>query len=82
MKKEELKIKLQELGVNENVYSLNDGLKFDAFNVEENYGMWYVFYYERGDRCEERLFLDESDAYKYLYERFIKELQTQNYSDE
>ncbi len=64
MKKAELILKLQELGIQESAYSINEGLKFDAFNVEEYYGMWYVYYYERGNRCEERLFIEESKAYK------------------
>ncbi|TAF26600.1 MAG: hypothetical protein EAZ70_08400 [Runella slithyformis] len=39
MKKEELKIKLQELGVNENVYSLNDGTMSEGIGVKNDYSL-------------------------------------------
>jgi hypothetical protein len=82
MKKDELLAGLKSLGVSEDAFSLNDGLKSDAFIVEENYGMWYVFYYEKGERCEERLFIEESKAYQYLFERFVKESHNYDFLDD
>lgn len=72
---EELKIKLSNNNVPERWYSLDDGLKPDAFILLKNYSKWEYFYLsEKGDRSELRLFHSDSEAYDHLLEILKDEL--------
>ena len=49
MRVEELKEKLNELKVPKEWYSINEGLKFDAYILNKVYYYWEYFYFdERG----------------------------------
>jgi hypothetical protein len=50
MNKKELSKRLAELGIRNDAYSLDGKLINDAWIVDENYGAWAVFYFERGSR--------------------------------
>lgn len=67
MNLKQLKIKLDEMNVPSNWYSLNEGLKHDALILEYQYGKWLYYYFdERGGRNDEKIFLQEDAACKNL----------------
>lgn len=71
MTRAELKIELDKINIPENYYSLYDELMPDRIVVYHNYSQWEVFYYERGSRNNEKIFLSEDAACKYVLNYFI-----------
>jgi hypothetical protein len=71
MTRDELKIKLNEMNIPEDYYSLYDDLGSDRIIIFHNYSKWEVFFYERGSRRCERIFLSENDACEYVLKYFI-----------
>ena len=67
MDKLELRRRLNQHRVRPDHYSLDGRLKNDAFILEETHGKWTVFYFERGDRYDERVFDSEERACGYIY---------------
>jgi hypothetical protein len=68
-----LKEKLDNLAVNENLYSLNGNLLPDRVILYNSYDKWLVFYFdERGNRDEEQNFNSENEACQYIYNYFRK----------
>lgn len=71
----ELKDKLYWGNVPERWYSLNEGLKPDAYILCKNYFKWESFYLdERGERHDYRIFDNEQDAYDYLWKKMKYQL--------
>lgn len=70
----DLKIELEEIGVLESSYSINDGLKEDAYIIDDIGGIWKCFYYERGEELGVSLFKTETEAYQYILNQFKKQL--------
>lgn len=71
MNKEELKIKLDLLGVKPTQYSLKGELEPDRVILFHNYNEWQVFYLdERGGRNDQKSFSSESEACLYIYKIF------------
>ena len=71
----ELKQKLDEAGVNEDYYSLNEGYGFPPDKMCINYTKrlgWHVFFSEKGDALESKWFKTEDEACNYFYEQMIK----------
>lgn len=68
----ELKIALEELGISESNYSINNGLKEDALTIENIGGIWKFFYFERGEELGMSLFKTETEAYQYLLDQYKK----------
>ncbi len=79
MNKNDLKIHLDKLKVNRGYYSLNGDILPDRLVLYQNYNMWEVFYFdERGNRKDERVFMTESDACKYILEHFKKQKEIES----
>ena len=76
MRIEELKEKLNELKVPKEWYSINEGLKFDAYILNKVYYYWEYFYFdERGGQNEYRKFDNESDACMFFFNKLDKEMK-------
>ncbi len=78
MNKLELKEKLNELGIDENQYSLEGELLTDRIVLYHSYHEWRVFYFdERGNEDQKVIFNSEEDACKYIYKEFkeMKEIR-------
>ena len=68
MTKAQLKEYLEEHGFNPQTSSLESGLHADQYALEENYGVWSVYYKERGVRSGEMTFTNEEEACGYFLE--------------
>ena len=80
MNREELKNKLDELGVYAGFYSLEGELLPDRIVLYHNYAKFEVSYFdERGNRDNERVFFSESDACNYIYDYFRKKNDNPGY---
>lgn len=76
MNREELKRKLDELGVSDKEYSLYGSLEPDRIVLYQNYSKWEVFYFsERGSREDYQFFFSEELACQYIYETIRHSLQ-------
>lgn len=62
MKKCELKQKLLNKQIPKHFYNLNGGLPNEKFSLNENNGIWEVYYSERGNKTGLRTFEFEEDA--------------------
>ncbi len=73
MKREELKKRLQEMGIREGTYNL-DGIGRDdeRFNLIYENGQWTVYYGEHGQRTNPKSFSSEEEACDYLLEKLEK----------
>lgn len=74
MNKLELIKKLKEKGILESAYSLNGGLPGDKYVLsDDGYGVWSVYYSERGERIGEKNFKSESEACTYLLKKLLSD---------
>lgn len=75
MNREELKIKLTEIGVDVNRLSLYGDLVDDRIIIYQNYSKWEVFYFsERGSREDFHVFASEDLACQYIYNMLREEM--------
>jgi hypothetical protein len=75
MNLEELKSRIDKNRIPAEWYSLDDGLKTDAFILYKNYSLWEFFYLdERGGRNGKRIFKTDEEAYDYLWHKLETEL--------
>ena len=74
MRKHELKRKLMENSVPEDMYSLEGGLPNEAYCLNREGSLWEVYYSERGIKTGIRHFESEEQACDYLYELIIDAL--------
>lgn len=66
----DLQNELNKLGIPKSWYSINEGLKSDAHILQEIYGKWHYYYFdERGNRENEKIFENESQACDYIYKK-------------
>ena len=73
---EELKIKLDELGVPQKFYRINESLASDVYVLNNIYDYWEYFYFdERGNKNEYRRFNNENDACTYFYKILESEMK-------
>ena len=71
MNKNELKNKLDVLGVAPHAYSLEGKLVPDNIVLNNSYHIWEVFYFdERGGKNNQQVFDTESDACEHIYKLF------------
>ena len=78
-----LKHKLDEMGVNENDYSLYGSLDWNKIILYENYSNWEVFYLsERGTRDNFHVFHSEEEACQYILNEFQKSLKIHSKASE
>jgi len=68
MTKAQLKEHLEKDGFNPKAYLLEPGFHADQYVLEESYGVWSVYYSERGIRSGEKIFDNEEDACGYFLE--------------
>lgn len=72
MNKNELRNRLDKLGISRNFYSLSGKLLPDRVVLYNSYDKWIVFYFsERGTRDNEKSFSSEDEACRYILELFI-----------
>ncbi len=72
----ELKEKLDEMEINPNFYSLDEGLYPDRLILLKNHTVFEVFYFdERGNKEKKQIFTNEKDACKYVYTFFKSRLK-------
>jgi hypothetical protein len=61
--RDELAQALAAAGVDEREFDLNGSASIDdAWVLEDDHGIWHVYYQERGKRYDERHFLSENEA--------------------
>lgn len=76
MKLDELKQKLLLSNAPERWYSIDDGLKADAYILYKNYSIWEYFYLdERGNRLDYKIFKEEEEAYEHLWQKIKNRLE-------
>ena len=76
MTKSELKSELNKINVPKEHYSLNEGIKVDAYIVEKYNDIWRYYYFdEKGQGSDLNLFKSEEDAYIYLLKEFKEQLK-------
>ncbi|KWW27558.1 MAG: Uncharacterized protein AUK63_2237 [bacterium P3] len=73
MQRKELKAYLDNLGIDEDTYSLEGDLSCEGIILFQNYSNWEVFNLsERGTRENFRVFHSEDEACRFLLDKFIK----------
>lgn len=69
---------LDRMRVPKSFYSINDGLKTDAYILNYVYGRWECFYFdEKGNRLDEKNFLNEEEAVEFFLKRIRSERKEQ-----
>ena len=63
----ELKKQLDDLGVNENSYSLGENFEDEQYCLEKTGEKWHYYYSERGEKTGERVFDCEDDACEFMH---------------
>ena len=72
MNRSEFLSKLADHKINaEGLVCFNDNFSDDIFVVNQNYYRWEVFYRERGEQFELKIFDSESDALDYLFSHIL-----------
>lgn len=66
MDKKELELKLIELGIRNDSYSLSGGLPNEAYCLSNIGKDWEVYYSERGSKSSLKIFSSESAACEYF----------------
>lgn len=73
---EKLRENIATWKVPESLYSINDGLKPNAYVLLENYDKWEFFYLdEKGSRINYNLFSEKNIAFEYLWNKLFLEMQ-------
>jgi hypothetical protein len=67
MNKKELEIRLIKEGIRADSYHLEGGLPNESFTLNKNGNQWEVYYSERGNKTDLRVFESEEEACEYLY---------------
>jgi len=70
MNEKELRQQLDALGIAENQYSINQGLKENALILEDMSGFWKLSHYERGHEELIQIFRSKSEAFESLLQSF------------
>ena len=73
MKREELKRKLKQMRIPENLYNLDGiGRRDERFCLEEIDNKWFVYFIERGVKTTNERFNSEEDACLFIYEQLVE----------
>jgi hypothetical protein len=75
MKKSELKQRLINENITKDAYSLEGGLPNEVYCLNQNGGVWEVYYSERGQKSGLKSFAQENEACDYFYRSLISMLQ-------
>jgi len=70
---EELKIELDNLGVNPNYYAIDELPSYEGFCIYDSRSTIEVFYFERGNRFNTKNFNDVEEAVKYFKSLVLQE---------
>jgi hypothetical protein len=71
-----LKTILDAEGIDTESYSLDGGLPFEAYVLEERANAWGVYYSERGLRSNEVVFESEDEACRHLLDLLLADSTT------
>lgn len=77
----QLRVLLEQEGVDPASYSLEGGTPLEAYVLEVRPAAWAVFYSERGLRSGERQFGSEGEACDYLLELVLRDPTTRRTRD-
>jgi hypothetical protein len=66
MNKHNLKQILEDEGIRPDAYDLNGGHESERYTLRESWGVWSVYYSERGIESGTRTFTTESEACEYM----------------
>ncbi|WP_052447551.1 hypothetical protein [Clostridium polynesiense] len=58
----ELEVKLKEISIPKDAYSLKGGLQNEVFCISNENGRWEVYYSERGNKAALKIFTAEKEA--------------------
>lgn len=75
MTKIDLERKLLKDGIDENSFSLDGGLPNEKYCLNYSGTCWEVYYSERGQKTNIKIFATEGEACEYFYKTLIKSLQ-------
>ncbi|MGV8082643.1 MAG: hypothetical protein AB2L09_03260 [Coriobacteriia bacterium] len=75
MTTEQLAERLKCENVPRNYYSLDGGLPLERWCLNNDAGVFEVYYSERGKKEWIAVFADEDDACEYLYQRIINTMR-------
>jgi len=65
---------LKKKGIVESAYSIFGGLPGDKYVFsDDGYGVWSIYYSERGERLGEKKFNSESEACSYFLEKLLSD---------
>jgi hypothetical protein len=67
---------LEERDIRERSYSLESGTAEDRYCIERSRGGWAVYYFERGNRNDEKWFGTEDEACDELLNRIMADPTT------
>lgn len=72
----EFKDNIRKFNVPNELYSLEDGIKANAYILNKNYEKWDFFFLdEKGDRNNFIQFDDSQEAYSYLWSKLENEMK-------
>ena len=72
-----LEKELNRLGIKNSAYSLTDAFANEKYCLIKENESWHVFYSERGNRNEEKVFFLEDAACSYFIEFIIRDSSVQ-----
>ena len=76
MKYRDLLINIKKNNVPESLFSINQGLKPNAYILLKNYAKWEFFFLdEKGSRIDAQTFYDDDKAFDYLWEKLSFEIK-------
>lgn len=79
MNREELRAALEANDVRPSSYSLDSAVADDAYCMEQSRGGWSVYFFERGNRNDERWFATEAEVCQHFLERVVGDPTTRRH---
>ena len=76
MNKENLQLMFNELKVNPLSYTLSGGLPNEKYVIDQGIGKWSVYYSEKGQKNNEKVFETEHEACQYMLKCVSEDLST------
>ena len=73
MKLQDLERELKNLNINNEFYSLSGGFPNEAYCINKNEFEWEVYYSERGQKSDPKIFNDENSACNYFFGLIISD---------
>jgi len=80
MNKENLQLLLIKNKITPFAYSLSGGLPNEKYVLDQGIDKWSVYYSERGQRNNEKVFKTEDEACQYMLKQLINDKTTYNFS--